>query len=382
MQGLYLVCSAFQGPLHYRIIAGNVTEIDHLVTHDADVYALSANSDTGSSGMSNDWICVYDYDGLPGKPVFLFDGGVSARNVTLSWQPPSCSPRNRGRAVSYMLELWKEDSEGMVEELTLPASISSYTLTNLHPYTNYTIKMAAMAHISHGEFSVRRVSTLESTPDDPPVGLSGIMVTDHQVALSWSSPHTPNGVIKKYEVIAREDGAYLWHETVHRRNFTCDVHGGITYSFTVVAINRIGRSSEATPISISTPVRAPGQISQIQLEQFNETAATLTWSRPQPPHGPIDHYVVSCHLRDEDHNEVITCNDTRPGNETKMHMFVECNDTKVFMEVRIVAVNHNGTLPLIGRWSQRKSVEMCKNPENLSYWSGQVCLGMKHFERF
>ncbi|KAI0230771.1 hypothetical protein LSAT2_018869, partial [Lamellibrachia satsuma] len=100
-----------QGPLHYRIIAGNVTEIDHLVTHDADVYALSANSDSGSSGMSKDWICVYDYDGLPGKPVFSFDGGVGARNVTLSWQPPSCSPRNRGRVVSYMLELWKEGSE-------------------------------------------------------------------------------------------------------------------------------------------------------------------------------------------------------------------------------------------------------------------------------
>ncbi|KAI0212435.1 hypothetical protein LSAT2_002649 [Lamellibrachia satsuma] len=81
------------------------------------------------------------------------------------------------------------------------------------------------------------------------------MVTDHQVALSWSSPHTPNGVIQKYEVIARDNGADLWHETVRSRNFTCEVHGGITYSFTVVAINRIGRSSEATPISISIPVR-------------------------------------------------------------------------------------------------------------------------------
>ncbi|KAI0236630.1 hypothetical protein LSAT2_012828 [Lamellibrachia satsuma] len=250
---------------------------------------------------------------LPGKPVFSLDGSVGARNVTLSWQPPSCSTRNRGRVVNYMLELWKGGSEA---------------------------------------------------PDDPPMGLNGIMVTDHQVALSWSSPHTPNGVIQEYEVIARENGTDLWLKTVRSRNLTCEVYGGITYSFTVVAINRIGRSSEAMPISISTPVRAPEQISlhQIQLEQFNETAATLTWSRPWPPHGPINHYIISCHLRDEDHNEVITCNDTRPGNETKMHVFVECNDTKVFMEVRIVAVNHNGTLPLFGRWSEPKSVEMCKNP--------------------
>ena len=58
-----MVCSALKGPLHYRIIAGNMTEIDHLVTHNANVYALSANSDSGSSGMSKDWICVYDYDG-------------------------------------------------------------------------------------------------------------------------------------------------------------------------------------------------------------------------------------------------------------------------------------------------------------------------------
>ena len=52
----------FQGPLSQQIIPGNVTVFvkEQKRSH---VYALSANTDTGSSGMAKDWICVYDYYG-------------------------------------------------------------------------------------------------------------------------------------------------------------------------------------------------------------------------------------------------------------------------------------------------------------------------------
>ena len=57
------------------------------------------------------------------------------------------------------------------------------------------------------------------------------------------------------------------HEIVHGTNYTLEVYSGVTYVFTVVAINAIGRSPEATPITIVTPVR--GQLSVWKLNGFS-----------------------------------------------------------------------------------------------------------------
>ena len=63
------------------------------------------------------------------------------------------------------------------------------------------------------------------------------------------------------------NGAGEWHAIVRGTNHILEVYGGVTYIFTVVAINRIGRSPEATPITIVTPVR--GQLSAWELNGFS-----------------------------------------------------------------------------------------------------------------
>ena len=63
----------------------------------------------------------------------------------------------------YLLYNCDHCTIGMLEEFELSATVDSYTISNLHPYTNYTIKMAAVAQVGHGEFSVKKVDTLESS---------------------------------------------------------------------------------------------------------------------------------------------------------------------------------------------------------------------------
>ena len=50
-----------------------------------------------------------------------------------------------------------------LEEFTFRANVTSYTVANLRPYTNYTLMLAAVTRAGRSEFSEKRVTTLESS---------------------------------------------------------------------------------------------------------------------------------------------------------------------------------------------------------------------------
>ncbi|KAI0241481.1 hypothetical protein LSAT2_025772 [Lamellibrachia satsuma] len=370
-QGRVDVTSACSGPLHHRTIPGNVTEMDHLVTHDTDMYALSANNDSGSSGMSKDWICIYDYDGLPGKPIFSFDPFVDARSVSLLWEPLLCSTKIRGRVLNYTLELWMDGVEERLKAFTLPATTTSYKFADLKPYSNYTIKMAALAHIGSQTYE-KQISTPESKPGKPPASLNASMTNNHQVILRWRKSPAPNGVITKYEVFAMVNGTEVWTMSVNasKHSVTLEVDGGVTYNFTVMAVNKMGQSPPSKPLCIKTPVRAPGQISldHLHMDVFNSTVARVKWSRPSHPNGPINNYIVEFTLVDEGGTKIgRVWNKTCPGNETNMNVSVKCNGAKVITRVRVAAVNRDAQNS-IGTWSESKNVTLCENPGHRVSW--------------
>ncbi|KAK2183748.1 hypothetical protein NP493_297g03005 [Ridgeia piscesae] len=106
----------------------------------------------------------------------------------------------RGHVLNYTCELWRH---GIKERsFTLPASATSYKFTNLMPYTNYTMRMGALARVGPGEWYEKRIRTLESAPSLPPASLTGYLKNQSQVFLSWRTTDAPNGVITKYEVFA------------------------------------------------------------------------------------------------------------------------------------------------------------------------------------
>jgi len=104
---------------------------------------------------------------------------------------------------------------------------------------------------------------------------------------------------------------------------------------------------------------APGQIlaDQLHMNVFNSTVARVEWSRPYHPNGPIDNYIVEYTLVDK--NRARTWNKTRPGNETKMNVSVECNGEKVVIRVRVAAINRIDSVNLKGNWSETKNETLC-----------------------
>ena len=52
---------------------------------------------------------------------------------------------------------------------------------------------------------------------------------------------------------------------------------------------------------------------------------------------------------------------SRPGNETSMHVAVNCTDGKVVTRVRVAAVNHDNAT-YVGAWSEPENVTLCDNP--------------------
>ena len=54
-------------------------------------------------------------------------------------------------------------------------------------------------------------------------------------------------------------------------------------------------------------------------------------------------------------------NTSLPGNETNMHVAVNCTGGKVVTRLRVAAVNR-GAATYVGAWSEPKNVTLCDNP--------------------
>lgn len=67
------------------------------------VYALSANYRNGTSGLTPNWICIYDYSGLPAKPTLKSITQATDTSIKVVWLPLTCTTDNRVRVLNYTL---------------------------------------------------------------------------------------------------------------------------------------------------------------------------------------------------------------------------------------------------------------------------------------
>ena len=77
---------------------------------------------------------------------------ITATSVVVTWLPlPFCE--ENGVITTYTVAYRMEDGMDMsFNELVVPAANPSVVVSQLTPYTNYTIKMAASTSVGRGEF--------------------------------------------------------------------------------------------------------------------------------------------------------------------------------------------------------------------------------------
>lgn len=87
-----------------------------------------------------------------GYPQISEGSNVTCCTVQLAWSPPVLAERN-GAITEYTLAYQETGTGGLPQELSLPASQSSYVLNSLKPNAAYDVKIRAHTSVGPGPYS-------------------------------------------------------------------------------------------------------------------------------------------------------------------------------------------------------------------------------------
>jgi chitodextrinase len=127
----------------------------------------------------------------------------------------------------------------------------------------------------------------DTTAPVAPGSLRAIGATAQQVDLAWDPATDPGSGIREYRIVRADNGreriatTTLFHDTM-------DIAGGVTYSYTVVAVDGAGNSSRPSPtLEVTTPASdaaacaidtaAPTRPANVRATAVTATTVTLEW---------------------------------------------------------------------------------------------------------
>ncbi|XP_065600248.1 usherin [Cyrtonyx montezumae] len=272
----------------------------------------------------------------PSRPV-----GVQAPNaevqgphsVKVSWKPPLIQ---NGEILNY--EIRMPDPRIVIAGNS--ASTLSYLVTNLLPYTNYSITVIACSG-GNGLLGgcTESLPTSVTTPSTAPEGISLLSVTpisESFIAISWQPPLRPNGPHLRYELLRRKiqqplasnppEDLNLWHNIYSGTQWFYEDKGlsrYTTYGYKLLVHNEVGYTSSEEVIA-TTLAGLPEKGSILIARAVNHTAIEVEWSKPtlQDLQGDVEYYILSLNstadgrsLRIQDDENYMVIGDLQPNTE-------------------------------------------------------------------
>eukprot|EP00731_Ephydatia_muelleri_P002801 Em0001g2801a len=172
---------------------------------------------------------------------------------------------------------------------------TTWKLTDMKPYTAYSISAKAKTVAGFGEESIPViVTTLESVPS-PPLNLKVQNVTSTSVTVTWEPPQNPNGGSLGYEVsYTPKEGST---SVTKLKNYTTckliDLKPFTAYYICVRAKTAVGFGEGSVSLTVSTKENAPSPPLNLRTQDVTSTSVTVNWDPPQNPNGKLQGYEVS-----------------------------------------------------------------------------------------
>ncbi|XP_016124971.1 usherin [Sinocyclocheilus grahami] len=189
-------------------------------------------------------------------------------------------------------------------------SMLNRTVTNLLPYTNYSITVLACSggggHVGGcTESSATLVTTLPTIPEGLP-SLSVVAISESFLAVSWQLPSRPNGPNIRFELLRRKTQQPLASRPPEDLNLWYNVYAGTKlfhedkglsrytwYEYKLLVHNDVGYASGevATGVTLAGQPLTPTSIS---VQVLNHTAILVNWSTPtlQDLQGSVEDYIL------------------------------------------------------------------------------------------
>jgi len=149
---------------------------------------------------------------------------------------------------------------------------------------------ASFVRLGYNPTAKNPIPTIYTAPD-PPTNLSGF-AANASVVLTWSAPvNFGNAAVTSY-IVTSSPGNFTATSSIARATVT-GLTNGTAYTFTVVAINRIGTSSASVASSSYTPITV-ATAPTIASVTAHDGYATITCTAPSSDGGStITDYVVT-----------------------------------------------------------------------------------------
>ncbi|XP_061896859.1 phosphatidylinositol phosphatase PTPRQ [Entelurus aequoreus] len=251
-------------------------------------------------------------DDVPSSiPLLVSTTNLSSTSIAAVWQPPL---EANGEITEYFLTL-----SGPGDSNAIHTPNSSFTFTNLLPYTAYNLTISASTRKGFGPALVLMLHTDEGGPSSPPRKLTIFNHTAASVWLSWEPPLEPNGVVIQYGLRIRN---LITHAVTHRNSsgpsttaYISDFKPHRTYEISVYAYTRVGHGNQfSIPVTFTTNESVSEAVGNLSCFGISWDSIQLSWQPPANPNGQILFYeiLMEMDLQDDTH-QVLTPEYTLTG---------------------------------------------------------------------
>uniref|UniRef100_A0A3Q2Y751 Protein tyrosine phosphatase receptor type Q n=1 Tax=Hippocampus comes TaxID=109280 RepID=A0A3Q2Y751_HIPCM len=255
-------------------------------------YVLTVTPATGAGPAHNHTSTLYlrtDDDVPSSAPLLVSAANLSSSSIVVAWQRPF---EANGEITEYTLTLF---GPGGSNNMQTPES--SFTLTNLLPYTAYNLSVTAATRKGSGPALLLMLHTDEGGPMSPPRNLTIFNYTAVSVWLSWEPPLEPNGVVLQYGFRIRE---LITHTVTHRNSSGPSTAGYISgfrphrsYEISVYSYTRVGHGNQfSSPVTFTTNESVSEAVGNLSCSGISWDSIQLSWDPPVNPNGQILFYEI------------------------------------------------------------------------------------------
>ncbi|XP_049791153.1 phosphatidylinositol phosphatase PTPRQ-like isoform X4 [Schistocerca nitens] len=284
------------------------------------IYRVSVSAETKKGAGDSAEKIFSTTEGVPEKPKSLF---VSESNGTLSlqWEPPTCI---QGVLLYYHVIITCKVSRNGPDcpcpqnssiSIKEPPSETQTTFVGLHPYSEYSVAVAAVTKIGVGNSKEASFNTTEDVPDEPK-SLS-VSESNGTLSLQWEPPTCSRGILLYYHVTITCKGPRNGPDCPCPQNSSASikepqsvtqtkfvgVHPYSEYNVAVAAETKIGvGNSKEVPFNTAEDV--PDSPVNVSIRNILPREFTVVWYPPTCVNGELWNYVVTVEYISE---EEINC---------------------------------------------------------------------------